>query len=437
MSDIGPPNLQLHLHLPFDVILDILDIFSTTTTSSHQSTAPASPENTTHDIYEDKISKDALRSCALVCSEWTLPAQKRLVHSIHIQSPQATLSNTFVPRPKTTIQRFQSLLDTITSPASTNNNERVRGRVLGRSIHHFALIEPPTFGDPSKFPLARVSSSDFSRFLACCPHLRSLTIMSGIISPTVIAQEVLQGLTNLTSLSITEERPHHRPSIDAFLDALPPTLKRLSWASFRENYAYNNPSLETIGKHVFEHVSLDFRTCGPNSSTLFALLAYSHTSLTSLSLPYAPDARTLLELLRAHGRTLRSLSIGGWTSQDLALSTLTPDLQVLECTTYPFTHAIAEIPWQSLKTLIIRPGNPVHHSMYGCALDRISQVLIKGMGVVGGKLALESLEVDFMDANMALGDGKHEKLNMEVARLVGICAGVGVTLKTSFAQGTA
>ncbi|KAG8219349.1 hypothetical protein J3R82DRAFT_264 [Butyriboletus roseoflavus] len=111
--------------IPLEVVLDILEIVS----------------------FEDGIvDAEFLRTCALVCKSWSLPAQKRLFKRIHLCSQAAYNS-------------FISAVDRSTG----------RGKILGDSVVQMRIVLDNNQPSPLK-------QASFARAIILCPNLRELNI---------------------------------------------------------------------------------------------------------------------------------------------------------------------------------------------------------------------------------------------------------------------
>ncbi|KAF9520496.1 hypothetical protein BS47DRAFT_636092 [Hydnum rufescens UP504] len=369
------------MYIPSDLVLDIFDSFL-------QPLAWITPPA--------QANLDALRNCALVCREWALPAQKRLLRIVIFQQQNS--------RAIPVVAKFRSLLSLITISASP------KSELLARSIRSFTLLENTTFGDPSRYPLLRVSSSDMARFISTCPNLEVLRVKAGVLQFDVPSLGLIcrpqQANSNLVlartyknkvvELSIVQDRSGHHPYVENVLRArLFPLVERLSWTSYtgmdfhsstlglappsmalNEEGAQDDPYLP----NALISLSLDFRNTGPPLGLLVSLLRNSRSTIQELRLTFLPphvpstpilDSGTtvasLSDLLRLLQPSLKVLALGcqGWDPSNSQFSVLgefgheeiedhskhvlnlrevTPQLETLVCMSFPFGHLLLGFP---------------------------------------------------------------------------------------------
>ncbi|KAJ7459079.1 hypothetical protein B0H11DRAFT_2060336 [Mycena galericulata] len=265
-------------HLPLEVVLNIIE------NAEH------------HDPH-------FLKQCALVCRDWSVPAQKLLFSSVSLATQNASLA-------------FLAAVD----PATP------RGRMLAASVRRIRVVldHNQPFG---------LSQHSFAHAVTACPNLFELDLaLYGCASP---GQDVV-GLPDVLRM----RRP--APSFDeSTLDLLKagPRITALRFSNWSENQhsitqlldvwpslkaltvSGTPPKLPSASLGPFpcalEELRMNFQT-SPSVDFMKWLLHNSSSSLRVLELEREPSVELLDYLVDAHRETLRSLALAACTSHDHA-----------------------------------------------------------------------------------------------------------------------
>ncbi|KAJ7823250.1 hypothetical protein B0H13DRAFT_2257291 [Mycena leptocephala] len=206
-----------------------------------------------------------LKQCALVCRDWSIPAQKLLFSSVSLATQKSCVA-------------FTAAVD----------------RATPRAV--------------------RLSHHSFAHAVIACPNLLELNLaLYGCSSP---GKDVV-GLPDVLRM----RRP--APSFDEnTLDLLRagPSIRALQFSNWSENSLSISqlldvwPSLKSLTE-----LRMNFQT-SPSVDFMKWLLHNSTLSLRVLELEREPSAELLDFMVEAHGRTLRSLALPACTSHDHALA---------------------------------------------------------------------------------------------------------------------
>ncbi|KAJ7897216.1 hypothetical protein B0H14DRAFT_3597438 [Mycena olivaceomarginata] len=265
------------------------------------SPAPRLPLELAIHIIEQACSDDAplLKQCALVCRDWSVPAQKLLFSSVSLATQKSC-------------DAFTAAVDRATP----------RGRMLGDAALRMRVVldHNQPFG---------LSQHSFAHAVIACPNLFELNLaLYGCASPG--NDEV--GLPDVLRM----RRP--APSFDqTTLDLLKagPRIRALQFSNWSENQhsitqlldvwsslkslsiSGTPPQMPSTSLEPFpgalEELRMNFQT-SPSADFMKWLLHNSTPTLRALELEREPSAELLDYLVEAHGRTLRSLALPACTS---------------------------------------------------------------------------------------------------------------------------
>ncbi|KAF7347551.1 hypothetical protein MVEN_01511500 [Mycena venus] len=226
-----------------------------------------------------------LKQCALVCRNWSVPAQKLLFSSVSITSERSCAA-------------FTAAVDRATP----------RGRMLGDAVLRMRVVldHNQPFG---------LSQHSFAHAVTACPNLLELNLaLYGCASPG--RDEV--GLPDVLRM----QRP--APSFDeTTLDLLRagPRIRALEFNNWSENKQAITQLLDLPSTSLepfpgaLEELRMNFQT-SPSVDFTEWLLHNSTPSLRVLELEREPTSELLYYMIEAHGETLRSLALPARTSHD-------------------------------------------------------------------------------------------------------------------------
>ncbi|KAF7337530.1 hypothetical protein MSAN_02226200 [Mycena sanguinolenta] len=232
--------------------------------------------------YDSHLDAHLLKQCALVCRDWSVPAQKLLFSSVSLATERSCAA-------------FTAAVDRATP----------RGRMLGDA------------STPSPTPLPRVRTYPSSASL-CMGVLRQEKDEVGL--PDVLRMQRPAPSFDETTLDLFKAGPRIRAlqfsnwsenhdSIIQLLDVWP-SLKSLRISG-------TPPKLPQTSLQPFpaalEELRMNFQT-SPNVDFAKWLLHNSTSSLRCLELEREPSSELLDYLVEAHGDTLRSLALPVCTS---------------------------------------------------------------------------------------------------------------------------
>jgi hypothetical protein len=246
-----------------------------------------------------------LKQCALVCRDWSIPAQKLLFSSVSLATQKSCVA-------------FTAAVDRATP----------RGCMLGDAVLRMKVVLD--HNQPSG-----LSHHSFAHAVIACPNLLELNLaLYGCSSP---GKDVV-GLPDVLRM----RRP--APSFDEnTLDLLRagPSIRALQFSNWSENSLSISqlldvwPSLKSLTVSgtppklpstslgpfpcALEELRMNFQT-SPSVDFMKWLLHNSTLSLRVLELEREPSAELLDFMVEAHGRTLRSLALPACTSHDHALA---------------------------------------------------------------------------------------------------------------------
>ncbi|KAJ7103203.1 hypothetical protein B0H15DRAFT_811396 [Mycena belliarum] len=267
-------------HLPLEIVLHII-------------------EETHCDDRDLDVRADFLKQCALVCRDWSAPAQKLLFSAVSLRSQMACAA-------------FIAAVERATP----------RGRMLGDAVLRLRVVldHNQPFG---------VSQHAFAHAVTACPNLAQLNLaLYGCASPG----KDLVGLPDL--LRMRRPAPSFDESTLALLRAGPPiaTLQFSNWSENRHSITQlldvwpslksltvsgTPPQLPSASLRAFpcalEELRMNFQT-SPSVDFMKWLLHNSAASLRVLEFAREPTPELLEYLVDAHRETLRSLSLPSCTS---------------------------------------------------------------------------------------------------------------------------
>ncbi|KAJ7150412.1 hypothetical protein C8R46DRAFT_504029 [Mycena filopes] len=253
-------------------------------------------------VLESAHDPAILTQCALVCRDWSVPAQKLLFSAVTLASQTSCLAFAAAVHPATP-----------------------RGRMLAAAVVRMRVVldHNQPFG---------LDQHSFANAVIACPNLIDLSLaLYGCASPG----KDLVGLPDLLRM----RRP--APSFDeTTLDLLRsgPHIRALTFANWSENQSSVSqlldvwPSLKTLTVSgtppnlpgssspfacALEELRMNFQT-SPSVDFMKWLLHNSAASLRTLELEREPSPELLDYLVQAHGETLRSLALPSVTSHDHA-----------------------------------------------------------------------------------------------------------------------
>ncbi|KAJ6520158.1 hypothetical protein C8R45DRAFT_51069 [Mycena sanguinolenta] len=249
--------------------------------------------------YDSQLDAHLLKQCALVCRDWSIPAQKLLFSSVSLATERSCAA-------------FIAAVDRVTP----------RGRMLGDAVRRMRVVldHNQPFG---------LSEQAFAHAVIACPNLLELNLaLYGCASPG--KDEV--GLPDVLRM----QRP--APSFDeTTLDLFKagPRIRALHFSNWSENHdsiiqlldvwpslkslriSGAPPKLPPTSLEPFpaalEELRMNFQT-SPNVDFAKWLLHNSTSSLRALELEREPSPELLDYLVEAHGDTLRSLALPVCTS---------------------------------------------------------------------------------------------------------------------------
>ncbi|KAJ7492296.1 hypothetical protein FB451DRAFT_1165414 [Mycena latifolia] len=265
-------------HLPLEVVLHIIE-------DAH---------------YDDHHARaQFLKQCALVCRDWSVPAQKLLFSSVSLTSQRAGAA-------------FIAAVDRATP----------RGRMFGDAVLRLRVVldHNQPFG---------LSQHSFAHAVTACPNLSELNLaLYGCASPgkdvvglpDVLRMrrpapsfndstlDLLRAGSRITALQFSNWSENHH-SITQLLDVWP-SLKSLTVSG-------TPPKLPSTSLGPFpcalEELRMNFQT-SPSVDFMKWLLHNSTASLRVLELEREPSSELLEYLVDAHRETLRSLALPSCTS---------------------------------------------------------------------------------------------------------------------------
>lgn len=339
--------------IPLEVVLDILETVS----------------------FEDSVvDAEFLRTCALVCQSWSLPAQKLLFKRIHLCSQAAYNS-------------FVSAVDRSTE----------RGRILGESVVQMRVVLDNNQPGP-------LEQTCFARAVTLCPNLRAINLaLYGCGEPgnDIVGSPALERMRRLA--------PPFEPGTLELLRAGPPitSLHFSNWSDNDQSIVQlldiwpSLKSLSITGKTPYLSPGLTHPPFGyaltrlrmncqiePPLDFLEWLLHTSSqaNSLCAIELDREPSLDMLDYLTRNHMESLQELAIPSCTTSEHATAIIRCRFLRRLRTERPSTSAIPAV-FRQLPTRI-------QHLAFGMDQDTPLQTLVEA---VKTRDELESLTVNVWD----------------------------------------
>ncbi|KAJ6502650.1 hypothetical protein DFH09DRAFT_1289615 [Mycena vulgaris] len=254
---------SLPVHLPLEIVLNII-------------------EEVHHDDGQLDARAHFLKQCALVCRDWSIPAQKLLFSSVSLTSQSACVA-------------FIAAVDRATP----------HGRMLGDAVLRLKVVldHNQPFG---------LSQRSFAHAVTACPNLFELNLaLYGQRPAQSFDDSTLELLRSGPRIGALQFRnwSENQHSITQLLDVWP-SLKSLTVSG-------TSPKLPstTLGPFpcALEELRMNFQT-SPSVDFMKWLLHNSTSSLRVLELEREPSSELLEYMVDAHRETLRSLALPATTS---------------------------------------------------------------------------------------------------------------------------
>ncbi|KAF8215835.1 hypothetical protein K438DRAFT_1799516 [Mycena galopus ATCC 62051] len=253
-------------------------------------------EEASYDYQLDGPRAHFLKQCALVCRDWSVPAQKLLFSSVSLATQRSCAA-------------FTAAVDRSTP----------RGRMLGDGVLRMRVVldHNQPFG---------LSHHAFAHAVIACPKLLelSLALYDEVGLPDVLRMRRPAPSFDETTLELLKAGPRIRAlqfsnwsendhSITQLLDV---------WSSLTSlRISGTPPKLPSTSLEAFpgalEELRMNFQS-SPSVDFMKWLLHNSTPSLRGLELEREPSAELLDYLVEAHGETLRSLALPTCSSHDHA-----------------------------------------------------------------------------------------------------------------------